>query len=315
MFSRASLKLGLDRAVLQSMAVVASESGKSAQKDALSAKEVESLLKQGAYAAFDSDDARIKQFETDDIDQILQRSTTIVHGGENSAGNQSNAFSKAAFVTNKEKRGVEMDDPDFWKKMMPTAEVELAAFTDYKRKRKTVLPLQQGKSRARANSNSDSSSDEHSDSDSDASDGGDNDEDDSQGDAKAQVQKQPLPKLDDSVPTSSPWSAAQRDVVLSLLATRGYGQWQLSLQALADCANASDAPAPPMHTAAEVRALVVCFVAEVVTALDSTMILRPLLAAIRQVRRRLSDGAHLACAWLAFCFSIALLNVHVNSQI
>ena len=285
MFARASMKLGLDRAVLQSMAVVASDSGASTKKDALSAKEVESLLKHGAYAAFDTDDTRAAQFETDDIDQILQRSTTIVHGGDCAGGgDQTNAFSKAAFVENKDKGGPDVDDPDFWKKMMgtTTADTDANEFS-YKRARKTVLPLQQGKSRARADSNSDDSGDEHSDSDSDASGGGVDDEDDSQGDAKKQ-QKQPLPKLDDSVPASSPWSAAQRDAVLNVLAVRGYGQWQLSLQAVAECASASDAPAPPTHNVASVRALVVCFIAEVVTALDSTMVLRLLLAAIRQVR-------------------------------
>ena len=81
MFDRASLKLGLDRAVLQSM------SGSSSSKDSsgnplssMSKKEVEDLLKKGAYGAIMDDDDAAEKFCEEDIDQILsKRATTIKH--------------------------------------------------------------------------------------------------------------------------------------------------------------------------------------------------------------------------------------------
>ena len=76
MFDRASLKLGLDKAVLQSMNT---QQGARANKDgggALSKKEVEDLLKKGAYGALMDDDNAGDKFCEEDIDLILQKRTT-----------------------------------------------------------------------------------------------------------------------------------------------------------------------------------------------------------------------------------------------
>ena len=78
MFRRASLKLGLDRAVL------ADANAKSSSSDAskpLTAKEVDTLLKKGAYSVFsEKDDSVSKQFCEDDIDNILKSSSYTVKG-------------------------------------------------------------------------------------------------------------------------------------------------------------------------------------------------------------------------------------------
>lgn len=71
MFDRASLKLGLDKAVLQSMAP-------KEQNAQLSKKEVEDLLKKGAYGAVMDEDNEGSKFNEEDIDTILQRRTQTI---------------------------------------------------------------------------------------------------------------------------------------------------------------------------------------------------------------------------------------------
>ena len=61
MFDRASLKLGLDKAVLQSMNTQQNARGKEAG-GALTKKEVEDLLKKGAYGALMDDDTAGDKF-------------------------------------------------------------------------------------------------------------------------------------------------------------------------------------------------------------------------------------------------------------
>lgn len=125
MFHRASLKLGLDRAVLTHMrqenekaAIEAGGPSNSAKKNkstktkAEEAGEIEELLKKGAYDVFREDDSAADQFCAADIDSILQRSSQVVQY-EQQARSQ---FSKASFVSATTDTDVDIDDPDFWKK-------------------------------------------------------------------------------------------------------------------------------------------------------------------------------------------------------
>ena len=77
MFDRAGLKLGLDKAVLQSMNT---DQGKNKAEKAnqMSKKEVEDLLKKGAYGALMDDDNAGDKFCEEDIDSILERRATTV---------------------------------------------------------------------------------------------------------------------------------------------------------------------------------------------------------------------------------------------
>jgi len=147
MFHMSSMKMGLDQAVLQGF-----ECG-SNQESALSKDEVEKLLRHGAYDIFNeekagSTDSESNAFVEQDIDWILERrAKTVVH--ENTGSRSSVAggtFSKASFKTLKSPDGkkggksesvdVDIDDPDFWKKMVGEAKVdESKELPEKKRKR------------------------------------------------------------------------------------------------------------------------------------------------------------------------------------
>lgn len=112
MFHKSSMKLGLDRAVLHSMSMQASNEGES-KKQNMSAAEIEKLLKHGAYAVFTEDDDSSAQFQADDIDKILARSVAIRHDDDEAQ----NSFSKASYVAKSSDTDLQLDDPDFWNKL------------------------------------------------------------------------------------------------------------------------------------------------------------------------------------------------------
>jgi superfamily II DNA or RNA helicase len=95
MFQIASRKLGLGHAVL----------------DKEKGKELDKLLRQGAYHMLN--DLEEENFGEEDIDQILSRSTVMVFN--EAAGS---TFSKANFGVD-EDDAVDLEDPDFWSKMLP----------------------------------------------------------------------------------------------------------------------------------------------------------------------------------------------------
>uniref|UniRef100_A0A7N6B9N4 DNA helicase n=1 Tax=Anabas testudineus TaxID=64144 RepID=A0A7N6B9N4_ANATE len=117
MFDKASLKLGLDKAVLQSM------SGRENVQQ-LSKKEIEDLLRKGAYGALMDEEDEGSKFCEEDIDQILQRRThtiTIESEGKGST------FAKASFVAAGNRTDISLEDPDFWQKWAKKAELDLDA--------------------------------------------------------------------------------------------------------------------------------------------------------------------------------------------
>lgn len=130
MFHSASLKLGLERAVLSQNRDAgdnvddrtASGVAKKKSEREAHAKEIDSLLKKGAYDVFrDEDDKEAEKFMETDIDQLLEHSAKKVTYGASatsSIGSGLGSFSKASFVTNTEdgERDVDLDDPDFWSK-------------------------------------------------------------------------------------------------------------------------------------------------------------------------------------------------------
>jgi superfamily II DNA/RNA helicase len=107
MFLRASKKLGLDQAILNS---------KIAGRDQeMSVSEVDRLLRLGAYNMCDQNDDEIETFRSEDIDEMLAKRAHP----SSSASIGGSAFSKASFGTGNE--GGAVDDPDFWKKYSPAA--------------------------------------------------------------------------------------------------------------------------------------------------------------------------------------------------
>ena len=124
MFDRASLKLGLDKAVLQSMNTgmnAKNSAGGDKSANALSKKEVEDLLKKGAYGALMENDDAADKFCEEDIDSILEKRTTnVTIEGQGQAGG---SFSKATFAS-ADTTDIQLDDPDFWAKWAKKAEIE-----------------------------------------------------------------------------------------------------------------------------------------------------------------------------------------------
>jgi hypothetical protein len=104
MFDKASIKLGLDKALLQRMD---GGVGSDADPYALSSDEIEKFLKMGAYAALLDDDSAASFCEEDIDDILLRRTQTIRH---DSSKEKSSSFSKASFAS-VNSNSLDMNDP------------------------------------------------------------------------------------------------------------------------------------------------------------------------------------------------------------
>ncbi|KIH67106.1 helicase protein [Ancylostoma duodenale] len=122
MFDKASLKLGLDKAVLQSTTALKESS------TALSKKDVEELLKKGAYGSImDENVDEGSKFSEEDIETILQRRTTTI---TLEPGQKGSLFAKAAFnSTHNRGDDIDIDDPNFWTKWAEKAQVDIEKAT------------------------------------------------------------------------------------------------------------------------------------------------------------------------------------------
>ncbi|XP_070187859.1 chromodomain-helicase-DNA-binding protein 8-like isoform X4 [Littorina saxatilis] len=118
MFDKASLKLGLDKAVLQSMG---GDKGPNSASQ-LSKKEVEDLLKKGAYGALMEDDNAGDQFCEEDIDVILQRRTKVIQIESEGKGS---TFAKASFSVSDNRTDIDINDPNFWQKWAKKADLDM----------------------------------------------------------------------------------------------------------------------------------------------------------------------------------------------
>ncbi|XP_068604555.1 chromodomain-helicase-DNA-binding protein 8 [Brachionichthys hirsutus] len=120
MLDKASLKLGLDRAVLQSMSGNKESAVNGIQQ--FSKKEIEDLLRKGAYAAIMDEDDEGSRFCEEDIDQILQRRATTITIESEGKGS---TFSKASFVASETRNDIALDDPEFWEKWAKKADIDM----------------------------------------------------------------------------------------------------------------------------------------------------------------------------------------------
>jgi chromodomain-helicase-DNA-binding protein 7 len=117
MFDKASLKLGLDKAILQSMNT---SQGKEAGLKQLSKKEIEDLLKKGAYGAVMDEDNAGDKFCEEDIEMILARRTQVIQ----MESEKGSTFSKASFAAADQRSDIDIRDPDFWNKWAKKAEID-----------------------------------------------------------------------------------------------------------------------------------------------------------------------------------------------
>ena len=135
MFLRASRKLGLGKAIMGSMAneinkevMVTKAKGdtnknQSKSKSKTDAKQINQLLKHGAYHVFDEDNSEADKFCAEDIEKILKdRATDILYEAGKS---KPSSFSKASFVASDAAAGIDINDRDFWAKVLPA---ELVSF-------------------------------------------------------------------------------------------------------------------------------------------------------------------------------------------
>ncbi|XP_052817121.1 chromodomain-helicase-DNA-binding protein 8-like isoform X4 [Mya arenaria] len=118
MFNRASMKLGLDKAVLQSMG----GDKLSQPNQQLTKREIEDLLRKGAYGALMDDDSAGDKFCEEDIEQILAGRTQVIQIESEGKGS---TFSKASFSVTTNRDDIDINDADFWQKWARKADVNV----------------------------------------------------------------------------------------------------------------------------------------------------------------------------------------------
>ncbi|GKZ01523.1 hypothetical protein MPSEU_001102900 [Mayamaea pseudoterrestris] len=220
MFHMASLKMGLDQAVLNGFEVGASGEG------ALSKEEIERLLRNGAYEIFKEDkegkaEDESNEFIQQDIDTIMQRhARTVVHEGTNGTNRSAagSTFSKASFKVAKSPdasgnvnyEDVDVDDPEFWKKVVGETAVE-AVLQEALTSRREKFKMKSYAETALAADVEDALLV----SDSDASDANENDDDNNeQGDQERYRWG--------GVPEKGEWGRGDFEHIIKLMSTHGY---------------------------------------------------------------------------------------------
>jgi hypothetical protein len=151
MFHLSSMKMGLDQAVLHGF-----ENSNNDSEGSLTKDEIEKLLRHGAYDIFHEEkagtgDAESTAFVEQDIDSILERrSKKLVHENSGSKSNVAGGtFSKASFKakgttdpTDGENSinhiDVDIDDPDFWSKMIGVTKAEENVIEHGKKRRRRM---------------------------------------------------------------------------------------------------------------------------------------------------------------------------------
>merc|ERR1712238_18890 len=119
MFHSASMKLGLEQAVLsqnrdQGEEGTKGKKHKSKGEKEAHAKKIDELLKKGAYDVFrDDDDDEARKFMETDIDQLMNSAKNVTYGKQtNNLSSGLGSFSKASFVTDtgEGEKDVDIDD-------------------------------------------------------------------------------------------------------------------------------------------------------------------------------------------------------------
>ena len=240
MFHMSSLKMGLDQAVLKGFETGASGEG------SMTKEEVERLLRHGAYDIFNEEkagsaEAESKDFIEQDIDSILaRRSRTVVHqntGSESNVGGST--FSKASFKplqapdgAQNQSEDIDIEDPDFWTKMVGEAPPEVASDLKPRRRHTTSYNERLWERKfeeALTNDGARGSPDRE-----DSSDYSSNDDDDSSADEAPGVTKE---KTRWGGSKQLQWKRNQADSVLKALGIYGYGNitWDEFKQHLSLC--------------------------------------------------------------------------------
>jgi SNF2 family DNA or RNA helicase len=108
MFAKSSQKLGLDKAILQSMTDNPDDTKKAPDR-----AQLEMWLKQGAYAVMDADKKPPVDFANMDIDEYLATHSRTI---EQSKNTEASSFAYATFVAADNDTQLDLNDPLFWQK-------------------------------------------------------------------------------------------------------------------------------------------------------------------------------------------------------
>jgi len=212
MFARASEKLALDEAILHSMRE------KGVKHNRAEREELHKMLKLGAKYFLDEDDTKAEKFCEDDIDDILKCAKTVeIESGSSVLTNSS--LSKAVFVSKESDEKVQLNDPDFWKKMGFEHKKEEKKILG-KRKRKSINYATAG----HVSFSDDSDFDSETSSDSDSQEGDDNYdvtvdaalEQEEETSSEEDGEPEPLDKPKKKKQKNKPKSPPQKDAVVDL---------------------------------------------------------------------------------------------------
>ena len=131
MFDHASKKLALNYAIL------GSHNGNASIEEQTSAKEIEMMLKKGAYYIFNDRCNEHDKFCEESIDQILENRSHVINHDFIYDGNS--RFSKVSFNTNQRNfLNVDFSSPDFWSNLLPQSQAQTSSslMNDKREKRK-----------------------------------------------------------------------------------------------------------------------------------------------------------------------------------
>ena len=209
----------------------------------LSKRDLENLLKHGAYDIFREEKdgtttSESTQFYEADIDQILQRSAVVLHDergntslSKSAATGAGASFAKASFVSSlssnnsnttgsNTNNNIALDDPDFWTKVVGLASKEEEGGNNYPKKRKcnkdSISYKELGLNQFKIN-NPDNNPDNNNNTDDDS-----DDEDNNNNSNKKR--KNNKNKFDESQPVE--YTDENMQKLLTSVLSRGYGNWE-----------------------------------------------------------------------------------------
>eukprot|EP01083_Nonionella_stella_P269873 913444_1 len=115
MFKRASMKLGLDRAIL-SQIDKENDMSNVPEKDK---KDLDRMLRHGAYALVNEDESASKKFCETDLDELLKTNAHVVeHESKPSGGFGGITFTKMNFESADADSSIDVNAKDFWDKVL-----------------------------------------------------------------------------------------------------------------------------------------------------------------------------------------------------
>lgn len=251
MFRAASIKLGLDYAVMHNLNQSAplltagptrGRNGKAQQQQqqqlagisneradtvsALSRRELENLLKHGAYDIFMEEkdgksETESRSFVEESIEQILERSSIFMHQENDSkvqCMKSTSSFAKASFVSaatsGANEDEVAIDDPDFWSKVVGLSVEDQAIAMGAKRKCRQNVESYKEPGMSIKSIYGDRKSAYLTDSDDDSDDGGD------RGGGKRRRKANEEPEI---VPAE--FSVENLQSIFTAMTNHGYGNW------------------------------------------------------------------------------------------